>query len=297
MEGSMEESLKAPLLPSGGNSSLDSADAVQEDTKDDGFDDQLSMNSFDDAGSRNHNDIGKFDQFDASIGTLDTGTANMHNIRQSIMGPVAIAGMDLLGENISRVERSWLVISERNRIGAVGLKFFLKLFDEHPEVVELFPFGEDSKDPKTGKLKINARTKRHLEAHATAVMGVVGTCVAGLASIEDLVPRLRSVGATHKIAGVQNMHYDILYGYLVNGIKEEVGPQNWDEETENAWEQAFLSITDLMKRPSKRLETEPLKGWGLVMLLACLYFSIVTRTYVQEKRVFLSHHTRVDEYH
>ena len=113
---------------------------------------------------------------------------------------------------------------------------------------------------------------------------MVGTCVAGLTSIEELVPRLRNVGATHKIVGVQSMHYDILYRHLISAIREEVG-KDWDAETENAWEQAFLSITDLIKRPSKRLETEPLQGWGVVMLLACLYFTLVTR---KSKRVWLS---------
>ena len=189
---------------------------------------------------------------------------------------VAITGMDLLHDKISKVEKSWLLISQQNRIGAVGLKFFLRMLDEYPDLVQLFPFGEDAVDRSTGQLKLNAYTKRHVQAHASAVMRVVGTCVAGLTSLEDLIPRLRSVGATHKRVGVQNMHYDILYRHLIRAIREEVGPENWDEETEDAWEQAYLSITDLIKQPSKRLETEPLHGWGAIMLLACIYFTIVT---------------------
>jgi hypothetical protein len=107
-------------------------------------------------------------------------------------------------------------------------------------------------------------------------MRVLGTTVAGLSNIADLVPRLRSVGATHKMVGVQNMHYDILFRHLVGVIKEEVGPDKWDEATEDAWEQAFISVTDLIKRPSKRLETEPLRGWGVLILLSCTYFTLVT---------------------
>lgn len=78
------------------------------------------------------------------------------------------------------------------------------------------------------------------------------------------------------MVGVQNMHYDILYRHLIQAIRDEVGSGNWDQETEDAWEQAFLSITDLIKSPSKRLDTEPLRGWGIVMLSACIYFTIVT---------------------
>lgn len=176
-------------------------------------------------------------------------------------------------EKISRVEKSWYIIS--NRIGEVGLKFFLRMFDEYPELVQLFPFGDDI-DPKSGKLILNARTMAHVRAHATAVMRVVGTSVAGLTSIDDLIPRLRQVGSTHKMVGVQSMHYDILFRHLMKAIREEVGPDNWDQETEDAWDQAFTSISDLIKRPSARLETEPLRSWGLVILSACTYFMVVT---------------------
>lgn len=152
----------------------------------------------------------------------------------------------------------------------------ISMFEDYPDLVQLFPFGQDDFDAVTGRLKINNRTRVHVQAHASVVMQVLGSAVAGKISVEDLVPRLRSVGATHKIVGVQNMHYDILYRHLVTAIREEVGPENWDQDTEDAWEQAFLSITDLIKRPSKRLETEPLMGWGTVMLAACTYFTLVT---------------------
>ena len=61
---------------------------------------------------------------------------------------------------ISKVEMSWHVIisSSSAKMGKVGERFFLKMFDDHPELVQLFPFGDDSIDDK-GKLKINNRTK------------------------------------------------------------------------------------------------------------------------------------------
>ena len=177
-------------------------------------------------------------------------------------------------EKVSRVERSWYIIS--NRIGEVGLNVFLRMFQEYPELIQLFPFADDDIDSKTGTLILNNRTKAHVRAHATAVMRVVGTSVAGLTSLEDLVPRLRQVGATHKTVGVQSMHYDILFRHLMRAIRDEVGPDNWDQETEDAWDQAFTSISDLIKKPSTRLETEPLRGWGIVILVACTYFMFVT---------------------
>ena len=192
---------------------------------------------------------------------------------------VTIAGMKLLMlDNTNKVERSWLIISETNMLGKVGLRAFLRMFDENPELVDVFPFGNESKD-SSGKLILNKATRRHIQVHASAVMRTLGTCVAGLTSLEDLVPKLRSVGSTHKIAGVKPMHYEILYRQLVKAIKEEVGEDIWDEETENAWEAAYMSITDLIKRPSKRLGTEPLNGWGMLQAIVCLYFTLMTRKY------------------
>lgn len=158
----------------------------------------------------------------------------------------------------------------------VGEKFFIKMFEDHPELVQLFPFGDDVIDSKTGALKLNARVRKHVRAHAAAVMRTVGSCVAGLTSLEELVPRLRSVGATHKMVGVQSMHYNILYRHLIAAIRDDVGPDFWDEDTEDAWLAAYGSISELIQRPSRRLETEPLKGWGIVMLLANVYFTLVT---------------------
>ena len=206
--------------------------------------------------------------------TSDTDTDPAHTVHQL---PRTRSREDLVkisNEKISRVEKSWYIIS--SRIGEIGLKVFLRMFQEYPELIKLFPFGADDIDPKTGTLILNNRTKAHVRAHATAVMRVVGTSVAGLTSLEELVPRLRQVGATHKTVGVQSMHYDILFRHLMRAIRDEVGPDNWDQETEDAWDQAFTSISDLIKRPSTRLDTEPLRGWGIVMLVACVYFMFVT---------------------
>ena len=198
----------------------------------------------------------------------DSGNSSMRQIRR----------LHKSKSSLSRVEQSWYLISDR--IGEVGLKFFLKLFEEHPEIIDLFPFGNistiDGRRPSVKQILANPSTRAHIRAHAIAVMRVVGTCVAGLTDLEQLIPRLRQVGATHATVGVKDLHYDILYRYIVRAIREEVGPEKWDEETEQAWEQAFTSISDLIKRPSKRLETEPLHGWGVCLLWACLYFAVVT---------------------
>ena len=174
---------------------------------------------------------------------------------------------------ISKVEQSWYLISDK--IERVGLILMLNLFHEHPDLLHLFPFDGDYETDSQGRLKINARMETHLRAHAAAIMRVVGTCVAGLTSIDDLVPKLRRIGSTHRQAGVQDWHYEIMCQHLISTLRDEIGSQ-WDQETEDAWEQAFASISDLMKNPTSRLETEPLEGWGITMAIACLYLMIFT---------------------
>ena len=120
---------------------------------------------------------------------------------------------------ISKVERSWFVIADSGKIAQVGERFFLTMFDEYPDLLHLFPFSDDAYDEHGRLKKLNKSVRLHIRAHASAVMRVVGTSVAGLTNIEDLVPRLRAVGATHKTVGVQSFHYDILFRHLVNAIK------------------------------------------------------------------------------
>lgn len=174
---------------------------------------------------------------------------------------------------ISKVEQSWYLISDK--IERVGLILMLNMFNEDPESLRLFPFEGDYVYDDTGRLKINRHMETHLRAHASAIMRVVGTCVAGLNSIDDLVSKLRTIGKTHRQAGVQEQHYQLMYRHLISTLRDEIG-SSWDQETEDAWEQAFASISDLMKRPSTRLETEPLEGWGIYMAIACLYLMIFT---------------------
>jgi hemoglobin-like flavoprotein len=174
---------------------------------------------------------------------------------------------------ISKVEQSWYLISDK--IERVGLILMLNLFHEQPQFLKLFPFEGDYEYDAKGRLMINSRMETHLRAHAAAVMRVVGTCVAGLTSMDDLVPKLRRIGSTHRQAGVQDWHYEIMYRHLISTLRDEIGSR-WDQETEDAWQQAFGSISDLMRNPSTRLETEPLEGWGITMAIACLYLMIFT---------------------
>ena len=127
---------------------------------------------------------------------------------------------------ISKVERSWFVIADSGKIAQVGERFFLAMFDEYPDLLQLFPFSDDAYDEYGRLKKLNKSVRLHIRAHASAVMRVVGTSVAGLTNIEDLVPRLRAVGATHKTVGVQAFHYDILFRHLVNAIKVSEGEWN-----------------------------------------------------------------------
>lgn len=107
-----------------------------------------------------------------------------------------------LPESISwRVARSWELIADN--LEAVGVKFFLLLFEEHPELLELFHFGGTDLSTATS-------LPAPLKLHALVVMQTLGECVSGKVKVEDLVPKLRAIGQAHATSGVQDYHYPIM---------------------------------------------------------------------------------------
>jgi hemoglobin-like flavoprotein len=151
--------------------------------------------------------------------------------------------------------------------------FFLRVFDERPDFLELFRFG-GATFPRNehGQRDIPAPLKKH----ALTVMKTIGECVSGLSRFEDLVPKLRSMGQVHATVGVQSHHYDVVLRHLIDAIAAELGPDEWDGETRDAWELAFRSIIGVIKHPNELLQLEPLEGWGMANALACLYITLYT---------------------
>jgi hypothetical protein len=104
----------------------------------------------------------------------------------------------------------------------------------------------------------------------------VGNIIAGLNDIETVIPGLRSLGKTHRAAGISDDHYKNLFRILSAVIREKVGPTRWDEETSEAWELVYFALAGIMSRPATPLQAEPVTGWHELLVLASLYLVITT---------------------
>ncbi|CAB9527030.1 Globin domain protein [Seminavis robusta] len=201
-----------------------------------------------------------------------TTNRRAHLVRTNSNVSVISASTSLPESIAYRVTVSWDLV--KGHTEEVGVDFFLRLFDEHPQTMGLFKFGGvlDKEQQKGDKGSV----PRSLAIHAKTVMETVGVCVAGLSHLPDLIPTLRSLGKMHGSIGVQAFHYDAVYKHLMEAIAEHVGPENFDEDTRAAWEIVYRSLTQVMKNPNNVLQMEPLEGWGTVATAACGYLTIVT---------------------
>ena len=197
------------------------------------------------------------DHHSVSTGTITTQNTNPQNY-------------SALPESISwRVARSWQLISEN--MEDIGVRFFVQMFESHPELLTLFHFG--GMDIST---KSQTKLPAPLKHHALLVMRTLGECVAGNIKIEDIIPKLRSIGHVHASSGVMEFHYNILFEHLMEVIEQELGPDEWNLELRGSWELTFRSLTSVIKHPDDLLEMEPLAGWGLANAVACSYIAFYT---------------------
>lgn len=188
-----------------------------------------------------------------------------------------------------RVERSWQLLSDR--LEELGVEFIVRLFDEFPHLLGLFPFGTtvassaaladrsakvDEVAEAAARRRKALRTSSVVKNHARLVMGAVGNCVAGLSDVEALVPHLRALGRMHEGVGVQPAHYDAFFRILLGTVKDFLGPEEWTEETQGAWSLAQSSIATVMKQPAAQLESDILDAWGTLMAGACAYMAVVS---------------------
>jgi len=173
-----------------------------------------------------------------------------------------------------RVEQSWSLVSDD--IEDLGLSFFLLVFEKQPELLTLLPYGRSYLETPPDQRKEKLRQCPSLRVHSIHVMTAVGNVIAGLNDMETVIPALRSLGKTHRAAGISDDNYKSLFKHLSEAIREKVGPSNWDAETSEAWELVYFSLASIMSRPATPLQAEPVTGWHELLVLASLYLAIAT---------------------
>jgi hemoglobin-like flavoprotein len=162
-----------------------------------------------------------------------------YKVVQSVMEPALVAASkgvsteDVGKRQMRLVQDSWAVI-EKN-LDAHGVKFFVKIFELEPSLLQLFKF-RDSKD---------LAHSPGLHAHANAVMRIVGEAVAGLSEPETLIPVLRSLGAAHARYGVKASDFNVVGKALLWTLEQGLGDM-WNGKVQEAWTHTYTKIQSVM---------------------------------------------------
>ncbi|KAF3320446.1 Non-symbiotic hemoglobin [Carex littledalei] len=141
------------------------------------------------------------------------------------------------------VVESWDIIKQD--AAALGLKFFLRIFEIAPSSSGLFSFLRNS----DVSLENNPKLKRH----AMTVFSMTCDSAVQLQRIGKVIVRdttVRKLGATHTKAGVSNEHFEVMKYALLETIKEGV-PHMWSDKMKGAWSKAYDKLVTAIKEEMK----------------------------------------------
>mmetsp|Transcript_82802 Transcript_82802/g.208504 ORF Transcript_82802/g.208504 Transcript_82802/m.208504 type:complete len:842 (+) Transcript_82802:50-2575(+) len=146
------------------------------------------------------------------------------------------------------VEQSW------EQLQTLGIEYLSELlyrdfFEHAPEAMDLFPqevrfkYRDWSADESAGEddlLKSPAMRKLWAK-----VISAVGNAVAGLHDAEQLVPRLRELGARHVNYGAEEEHLNIVSKSLMRVLRNVLG-DTFTPEVEFAWTMVYSFVSAIM---------------------------------------------------
>ncbi|RWS29796.1 neuroglobin-like protein [Leptotrombidium deliense] len=142
------------------------------------------------------------------------------------------------------IENTWKMLVDN--ISRVGVITFMRLFETHPEVQEVFmPFREIDKN--------DLKFSKELRAHALRVMGIVQKVVARIQDSEKCEQLLRDLGKKHIVYGAKVDYVDLVGPQFIYAIKPSL-ESVWNEEVEQSWNTLFKFIAFVMKKAMKDVE-------------------------------------------
>jgi hemoglobin-like flavoprotein len=129
--------------------------------------------------------------------------------------------------NTYLVEKTWNNVSERHQ--DIVESFYTRLFRRHPAYQDLFS-PADMQQQMQRMIQTLALVSRHADSPSA------------------VEPHLRRLGAAHQMLGLGSEDFDRFSGLLIEVIGEycRAGGQEWSEDCELAWKQAFEQIVQPM---------------------------------------------------
>lgn len=126
-------------------------------------------------------------------------------------------------EDIVKVQSSWAIIAPN---GEDFIKhFYQKLFEIDPELQSLF--------------------KRSMDMQARKLVSMLDSAVEYLGQENKFAPPLAAAGKRHILYGVKASDFKTVGIALIQTLAETLG-NDFDEQTQLAWEKAYKGIEDVM---------------------------------------------------
>ncbi|CAB3983957.1 hemin receptor [Paramuricea clavata] len=169
----------------------------------------------------------------ASTGKPDILSTNVfHSEKQGVTEDKP----DDLQKTVDIVVQTWkLVNQDALKHGTV---FYKRLFTTHPGVVELFSFSSEVKE--------NMDESSGLENQAYLLMAMIDYAVSQLGNLDELIPKLKDLGATHFVKyQAKPEHFKPVGESLLWTLKEGLG-ELFTPEVEKAWTSIYTILSDVM---------------------------------------------------
>jgi nitric oxide dioxygenase len=120
-----------------------------------------------------------------------------------------------------------------------GPKFYERLFSLDPALKDMF--------------------KEDIAVQSKKLVRMLATLVAGLESLETVVPTLESLAVRHVGYGVRDEHYNIVGQSLIWTIDQQLGDA-FTPQVRDAWVAAYVLISETMKAAARDATEHVTKG-------------------------------------
>ncbi|OQV16669.1 hypothetical protein BV898_09180 [Hypsibius exemplaris] len=174
------------------------------------------------------------------------GSTAMSVRHEPMEPPITEEAMFLTHEQKAMIRESFEVLKQT--VGDVGVVFFMRLFETHPEVQDVFV-------PFQGLSQEDLMHSHQLRNHGLRVMGFVEKCVARLEQPEKLVALCLELGARHAKYQVPAPYLLLIPPQFIYAIKPALNDK-WSAEMEAAWGTLFRIAIYYMGRSLLAVNTD-----------------------------------------
>lgn len=146
--------------------------------------------------------------------------------------------MGLTEDQKKMIGETWLLVKTSGTLEDRGREMFLRLFDENPELLPLFPFADEDTPEKL-------RNSDRLRRHGIRVMTTIDEAIAGLDDMETVAARLSALGERHAHYEARKAHFQHVGVALIWVLETNLGDR-WIPDVKDSWVTLFEVITEVM---------------------------------------------------